>query len=62
MESLLHMAGYIISVLAAAGIVAGIEALNERMPYGPGRAGAPLAGSVAERRRGGPGGLRQAGS
>ncbi len=62
MESLLHMAGYIVSVLAAAGIVAGIEALNERVPYGPGRASAPLAVPVAERRSGAAGGLRQAGS
>ena len=62
MESLLHMAGYIVSVLAAAGIVAGIEALNEHVPYGSGRASVPLAVPLAERRSAGAGGLRRAGS
>ncbi|HUK00412.1 MAG TPA: hypothetical protein VLV85_19325 [Stellaceae bacterium] len=42
MEALLQMGGYIISVLAAAAIVAGIEALNERCPYGAGPASRPV--------------------
>jgi hypothetical protein len=51
MEALLHMGGYLVSVLAAAGIVAGIEALNERCPHGPGRAQLPAVAPVAEPRR-----------
>lgn len=34
METLIQMAGYFVSVLAAGAIVVGIEALNERCPYG----------------------------
>ena len=34
MEILMQMAGYLVSVLAAGAIVVGIEALNERCPYG----------------------------
>lgn len=34
MEILIQMAGYLVSVLAAGAIVVGIEALNERCPYG----------------------------
>jgi hypothetical protein len=34
MEVLIQMAGYLVSVLAAGAIVMGIEALNERCPYG----------------------------
>jgi hypothetical protein len=56
MEALLQMGGYIISVLAAAAIVAGIEALNERCPYGAGPAARPVAVPLTQRSRGG---LRQ---
>jgi hypothetical protein len=35
METLVQMAGYLVSVLAAGGIIAGIEALNERCPDAP---------------------------
>ncbi|HUH83162.1 MAG TPA: hypothetical protein VLX85_01050 [Stellaceae bacterium] len=34
METLIQLAGYLVSVLAAGAIVVGIEALNERCPYG----------------------------
>ena len=33
MEALMQISGYLVSVLAAASIVAGIEVLNERCPY-----------------------------
>ena len=35
MDVLMHLAGYLVSVMAVAGIVVGIEALNERCPHAP---------------------------
>jgi hypothetical protein len=59
MESLLQMGGYVVSVLAAAAIVAGIEALNERYPAGAGRAVEPVALPTSPGRHPGDVGLRQ---
>jgi hypothetical protein len=39
MEALMHLAGYLICCTAVAGIVVGIEALNERCPHAPFRRG-----------------------
>ncbi len=49
MDILLQMGGYVVSVLAAAGIVIGIEALNERCPYPSPGEGSPIPVPVAER-------------
>ncbi len=62
MEILLHLGGYLASVLAAAGIVAGIEALNEGWLDGLGRAARPVAIPVAGRAAASPGELRRRGS
>jgi hypothetical protein len=35
MDVLMHLAGYLVSVMAVAGIVVGMEALNERCPHAP---------------------------
>ena len=59
MEALLQMGGYIVSVLAAAGIVAGIEALNGRCADGPSPRSKPVAIPVSSRSAIGSGGLRQ---
>jgi hypothetical protein len=50
MEILTHLGGYLASVLAAAGIVVGIEALNEGWLDALGRGPRPLAIPVAHRR------------
>jgi hypothetical protein len=39
MDVLMHLAGYLICVMAVGGIVFGIEALNERCPHAPFRGG-----------------------
>jgi hypothetical protein len=49
MDVLLQMGGYVVSVLAAAGIVIGIEALNERCPYASPGAASAIPVPVAER-------------
>ncbi len=44
-----YLAGYIVLVLAAAAIVAGIEVLNQYCPHGPARIGRPVAIPVTDR-------------
>ena len=53
MEVLMQVSGYLIAVLAAGAIVAGIEALNGRCPYAPFRGNAnPVRQPVVLRRPG----------
>jgi hypothetical protein len=59
MESLLQMGGYVVSVLAAAAIVAVMEALNGRNPYPTAGSGEPVPLPVVSTRRAGNGRLRQ---
>jgi len=42
MDVLMHLAGYLASVAAVAGIVVGIEALNERCPHPSYRRAQPI--------------------
>jgi hypothetical protein len=46
-----YLAGYIVLVLAAAAIVAGVEVLNQYCPHGPPRLRRPVAIPVADRTR-----------
>ncbi len=49
MVSMVYLAGYLISIVATAGIVAGIEMLNQYCSYGPGRQAKPVAITVTSR-------------
>jgi hypothetical protein len=62
MDILVHLGGYLASVLAAAGIVVGIEALNEGWLEALGRGPRPLAIPAAARRAAPAEELRRSGS
>ena len=62
MEILAHLGGYLASVLAAAGIVVGIEALNEGWLDALGRGPRPIAIPAASRRAAAADELRRSGS
>jgi hypothetical protein len=49
MDVLVHLAGYLVSVMAVAGIVVGIEALNERCPHAPFRHAARIPVPIKSR-------------
>lgn len=49
METLLQMAGYLLSVLAVGAIIAGVEALNERYPDAPFARARRLPATIAMR-------------
>jgi hypothetical protein len=49
MELLMQVSGYLVAVLAAGAIVAGIETLNGRCPYAPFRGNERLAANPVRR-------------
>jgi hypothetical protein len=59
MDALMHLAGYLVSVMAAAGIVVGVEALNERCPHAPFRRGERIAVPIKARNDSSLAGLRR---
>jgi hypothetical protein len=59
MDALMHLTGYLVSVMAAAGIVAAVEAFNERRPHAPFRRGERIAVPIKARSDAGLAGLRR---
>lgn len=56
MDPLMQAIGFLVAVVAAAGIVAGIETLNERCPHAPSGRPERIARTLNRRRDSGPDG------